>query len=89
MEDWIRYDNILVKALYLGVSYFTVGTELRFISSQNCEEGSEEYKNSTEFKTSEVYHLYAILIILTYVPLDTIFLNHLITSFNNHYMIDI
>lgn len=32
--EWIKYENIINIALYLGVSFFTVGTELRFISSQ-------------------------------------------------------
>lgn len=26
IDNWLRYDNLLFKALYLGVSYFTVGT---------------------------------------------------------------
>jgi hypothetical protein len=34
-KDWVQHENIVTLALYLGVCYFTVGTELRFISSQN------------------------------------------------------
>ena len=45
-KDWVKSDNIITLALYLGVCYFTVGTELRFISSQNTEEGNEVYKLS-------------------------------------------
>ena len=38
---------------------------------------------------SEVYHIYAILVVMTFVPVETIFLNHLLSSFNNHYLIDL
>lgn len=39
-KDWIKADSIVTIALHLGVCYFTVGTELRFISSQNTEDGN-------------------------------------------------
>lgn len=38
---------------------------------------------------SEVYHIYAIMIVMKYVPVRSIFLNHLLSSFNNHYEIDL
>lgn len=79
----------MTKALYLGISYFTVGTEMRFIASKDNEERSEDYRNSEIFILSSVYHIFAILIVLKYVPVDTIFLNHLLSSFNNHYFIDL
>lgn len=43
------------------------------------------YKLSEDFLVSEVYHIYAIMIVLKYVPVRTIFLNHLLSSFANHY----
>ena len=32
--ELLKYENIITKALYLGISFFTVGTEMRFIASK-------------------------------------------------------
>ena len=88
-QELLRYENAITKALYLGISYFTVGTEMRFIASKENEENNEDYRNTEDFLLSSVYHIYAIMIVLTYVPVDTIFLNHLLSSFSNHYLVDL
>ena len=36
-----------------------------------------------------MYHLYSILIVLENVPCQTNFLSHLLTSYNNHYSIEL
>ena len=87
--ELLKYENIITKALYLGISFFTVGTEMRFIASKENDENSEDYRTSNAFLLSSVYHIYAILIVLTFVPVDTVFLNHLLSSFNNHYFVDL
>lgn len=78
-------ERLIDLALYFGVSFFTVGTELRFLSTNN----GQMDKTCLNFFLSKVYHLCAIEMVLKNVPIKTVFLGHLLGSFTNHYGTDI
>lgn len=76
----------LKKLFYLSAAYFTIGTELRLLSS--CPRNSLIY-SSNQFILSELYHLFSILLVLRWGRWKSVFLQHLLKSYSNHYGINL
>ena len=71
------------------MAHFTVATELRLISSSKYSLDEEERRNSEEFKESKLFHLLALIIVSRYMPGKSVFFTHAVTSFKNHYGVDL
>ena len=65
----ISKDQLLYKALYVIVSYFCIGTELRFLAPVNKEKYS--------LKDSEIWHAKAIHIASYFLPNDCPLILHI------------
>jgi len=64
-----------------------MATELRLLASDHHTDNSR--KNSTELKCSQLHHLIAIITVTLYVPYQTIYLDHILNSYKNHYQVDL
>ena len=84
-------DAMLEKIILLSVSYFCVGTELRFLSKQfsgknQKEQGMEDLEGNTESKKyrledSEMWHAMALETCGTFLPSECPLVSHMIMSF--------
>lgn len=51
---------------------------------------SEENRiESIEFKESQIYHLVSLILTCIYIPFDMMYVRHILSSFTNHYNIDL
>ena len=57
--------EVTKKIFYIAAGFFSIGTELRLISFKNH---SSNFKETKDFKLSEIYHIYSIIFLLTYSP---------------------
>jgi hypothetical protein len=80
-------DAMLEKIILLSVSYFCVGTELRFMSGNNSGKGTD---SANEFKTggqiytkadSEMWHAMALETAGTFLPSECPLVSHIIVSY--------
>ena len=90
---------MLEKIILLSVSYFCVGTELRFLSKQfnaskghRSEQGGvmEDIENSSDSKKyrledSEMWHAMALESCGTFLPSECPLVSHMIMSFQKHH----
>ena len=81
----LETDSIIKKILLFAISYFTVATEIRLIEVDKYPNNEEEKRKSEEFQRSELFHLTSIKIFCTYVPYESMFVRHVLHSYNNHY----
>ena len=65
----VSKDQLLYKALYVIVSYFCIGTELRFLATINPQKYS--------LKDSEIWHAKAIHIASYFLPNDCPLIQHI------------
>ena len=89
-------DAMLEKSILLSVSYFCVGTELRFLSGTNGKEGksskpasySDNGETETRFYTkadSEMWHAMALEAAGTFLPSECPLVSHIIVSYQKHH----
>lgn len=88
-------DAMLEKIILLSVSYFCVGTELRFLSKQannakNPKQISDDPDESPESKKylledSEMWHAMALETCGTFLPSECPLVSHMIISFQKHH----
>ena len=74
----ISKDQLLYKALYVIVSYFCIGTELRFLATLNRE--------NFNLKDSEIWHAKAIHIASYFLPNDCPLIQHISQSYSKHHL---
>jgi hypothetical protein len=79
-------DAMLEKIILLSVSYFCVGTELRFLSAANKEtKPSSDYGSSSESTytkvDSEMWHAMALEAAGTFLPSECPLVSHIIVSY--------
>jgi hypothetical protein len=81
-------DAMLEKIILLSVSYFCVGTELRFLSNQQ-KNTKTIYDEGTESKysvaDSEMWHAMALEASSTFLPSECPLVSHVIMSFQKHH----
>ena len=74
----ISKDQLLYKALYVIVSYFCIGTELRFLATLSPQKYS--------LKDSEIWHAKAIHIASYFLPNDCPLIQHITQSYAKHHL---
>ena len=74
----ISKDQLLYKSLYVIVSYFCIGTELRFLATLN----PQRYN----LKDSEIWHAKAIHIASYFMPNDCPLIQHITQSYAKHHL---
>ena len=77
------------RAIHTSMAYFTVATELRLISASKYALDDDVRKSSLEYKESKVYHLISIMLVAKFLPFKSVFYDHAIYSFKNHYAINL
>ena len=87
MRDEVSYLQKIYKSIYISICFFTIATELRLIANESYLD--HEIEGSAEFRKSQLYHLNAVIIASKYVPCSTIYIDHIIKSFQIHYNIDL
>lgn len=83
----LGWEKVLERVVVMSMSYFTMATELRLLAMRLG--GKEQARGLSEFRESQCYHLIAIVLLLFYLPFDLLYLSHILTSFQNHYDIDL
>jgi hypothetical protein len=73
-------DAMLEKIILLSVSYFCVGTELRFLSSPSSSKGKSEPLQYTK-ADSEMWHATALENSGTFLPSECPLVSHVIMSY--------
>lgn len=76
--DEISKDTLLYKCLYVIVSYFCIGTELRFLSVIQA--------SKFTIKDSELWHAKAIHIASYFLPSDCPLIQHITQSYSRHHL---
>jgi hypothetical protein len=79
----------LFRVVHIAMAHFTVATELRLISASKYALDENQRKLSQEFKESKIYHLMALVLLGRYLPCKSVFFDHSVNSFRNHYGIDL
>ena len=82
------YQKVLEKILILSIAYFTTATELRLASHEKYRTNMEQWKISPEYKESQIYHLFSLMIVFAYVPFEMHFISHIINSYYKNYNSD-
>ena len=85
-------DAMLEKIILLSVSYFCVGTELRFLSSTSQKElgkskgeGQYEAERAYTKADSEMWHAMALEAAGTFLPSECPLVSHIIVSYQKHH----
>lgn len=73
-------DAMLEKLILLSVSYFCVGTELRFLSNSDQKEGEQETREYS-LKDSEMWHAMSLETCGTFLPSECPLVSHIIMSY--------
>jgi len=89
MSGEISSRGKMYKILHMAMAHFTVATELRLISGNKYSLDEDQRKLSPEFCESKLNHLLALIIVARYLPSKSVFFQHAVTSFKNHYGIDL
>lgn len=66
-----------------------MATELRLVAGDRYALDVASRKGSMEFKTSQLHHLISIITVALYVPYQTVYFEHILNSFKNHYQLDL
>ncbi len=77
-------DAMLEKLILLSVSYFCVGTELRFLSSNN-NPSKDKQEPSYSKADSEMWHAMALEAAGTFLPSECPLVSHIIVSYQKHH----
>lgn len=92
-RKWLKEEltplSKIFKALYISIAHFTMATELRLIANARYGAENADKRGSTEFKSSQLHHLIAVITVALYVPYETVYLEHILNSYKNHYQIDL
>lgn len=88
LKEEVSYPNKIYKVFYISICYFAIATELRLLSSDKYITDAER-KNCFEFKKSQIYHLNSIHIAALFSPCESMYLDHIMKSFKNHYDVDL
>lgn len=86
-------DAMLEKIILLSVSYFCVGTELRFLSKQTSKASKQVMDDPDEnaeskkylLEDSEMWHAMALETCGTFLPSECPLVSHMIISFQKHH----
>lgn len=86
-------DAMLEKIILLSVSYFCVGTELRFLSKQTGKAGKQIVEDPDDgpenrkylLEDSEMWHAMALETCGTFLPSECPLVSHMIISFQKHH----
>jgi len=86
-------DAMLEKIILLSVSYFCVGTELRFLSKQSGKQSKQIVEDPDEgpeskkylLEDSEMWHAMALEACGTFLPSECPLVSHMIISFQKHH----
>jgi len=70
---------ILEKIVLLVVSYFSVGTEMRFLKDK-------KRVNLYSKKDAEMWHAKALHTAMSFLPTECPLVQHILNSYNKHYM---
>ena len=73
-------DSMLEKIVLVAVSYFCIGTEMRFLMQKQCANISK--------KESEVFHAKALHIATLFLPNECPLVNHIVNSYIKNYIRD-
>ena len=79
-ETELSRDSFLEKISLLGVSYFCVSTEMRFLLLSREQYLSSPVKKTREFE-SEFWHAKALEVACTFLPSECPLLNHILLSY--------
>ena len=74
----LNKDAMLEKIILFVVSFFCVGTELRFLSQKE--------NTTVTKKDSEMWHAKALHTACTFLPEDCPLVNHIINSYKKHHL---
>ncbi len=77
------------RVLLLSACYFTLATELRLIGINKSKENSTDKTDCPQYRESESYHLFAILILTLTITSPCQFLHHLLQTYQDHYDTDL
>ena len=89
LREQLRPLNKLYKALYISIAHFTMATELRLINNTRYSPMQASRRDSAEFKASQLHHLISVITVALYVPYETVYFEHILSSYRNHYAIDL
>ena len=84
-------DAMLEKIILLTVSYFCVGTELRFLNNNNDEDHKTAKSKKTENEKkklkelSEMWHAQALEASARFLPSECPLVSHVITNYQKHH----
>jgi hypothetical protein len=83
-------DAMLEKIILISVSYFCVGTELRFLTAlQDKQKPKKSYGGDSQTKyslrDSEMWHSMGLEVSGTFLPSDCPLVSHIILSFQKHH----
>lgn len=77
-------DSFLEKISLLGVSYFCVSTEMRFLIQQREQYLTTPIKKQRELE-SEYWHAKALEVVCSFLPSECPLLNHVLLSYQKHH----
>lgn len=80
-------DALLEKVVLLSISYFCVGTELRFLSQNQKTEGVTVKSGNEKYSESEKWQAKAVESACTFLPSDCPLVGHVISSYQKHHSI--
>ena len=83
-ECELSRESFLEKIALLGVSYFCVSTEMRFILQSREQYLSSPVKKQRELE-SEFWHAKSLEIACTFLPSECPLLNHILLSYQKHH----
>ena len=66
-----------------------MATELRLINNTRYSPEKASRRDSSEFKASQLHHLISVITVALYVPYETAYFEHILSSYRNHYGIDL
>ena len=79
-------DAMLEKIILLSVSYFCVGTELRFLSNTFSKDQQDDGEtNNYSLKDSEMWHAMSLETCGTFLPSECPLVSHIIMSYQKHH----
>ena len=66
-----------------------MATELRLIANLRYGQDNPSKRGSTQFRSSQLHHLISVITVALYVPYETVYFEHILNSFKNHYQVDL
>ena len=75
----------MFKILMLSIALFSTATELRLNSVDHQCFSQLDKEVGSPFLEAEMYHLLAIIAVAALVPMDILYLSHVINSYTNYF----